>query len=209
MTNESATLGGIHHVTAIASDPQQNVDFYYGLARAAVGEAHGQLRRPRQLPPVLRRRTRTARYGDDVLRVARCAARRAGTGERSGSPPFDAARVGRLLARTARGSRCDRAERRGAWATACSHSRITTARRSRSLGRDGDSRPGWAHGPVPADRCCAASSPHARGGRAGTVGAHARARSWGSAAWPRMGHGFASRPVRARRARPSIWCCIG
>ena len=35
-------IAGLHHVTAIASDPQRNLDFYVGIARAAFRQAHGQ-----------------------------------------------------------------------------------------------------------------------------------------------------------------------
>jgi len=35
---------GIHHVTAIASDPQRNLDFYVGLLGLRLGQAHRKLR---------------------------------------------------------------------------------------------------------------------------------------------------------------------
>jgi len=36
---------GIHHVTAIASDPQKNLDFYVGLLGLRLVEAHREFRR--------------------------------------------------------------------------------------------------------------------------------------------------------------------
>ena len=35
---------GLHHVTAIASDPQRNLDFYTEKLGAAIRQAHHQLR---------------------------------------------------------------------------------------------------------------------------------------------------------------------
>ena len=45
----------IHHVTAIAREPQRNLDFYAGTSGHAAGEADDQLRRPGHLPLLLRR----------------------------------------------------------------------------------------------------------------------------------------------------------
>ena len=47
---------GIHHVTAIAGDPQRNIDFYAGCS-ACDCEGHRQLRRSRHVPLLLRRRS--------------------------------------------------------------------------------------------------------------------------------------------------------
>ena len=33
---------GIHHVTAIAGDPQRNLDFYAGIFGATAGQENGQ-----------------------------------------------------------------------------------------------------------------------------------------------------------------------
>ena len=71
MSNE---ILGIHHVTAIAGDPQRNRRFLRRAAGSAAGEADRQLRRPRHLPPLLRRRAGTARDDPHVLSLARGAA---------------------------------------------------------------------------------------------------------------------------------------
>lgn len=66
---------GLHHVTAIASDPQRNLDFYTEVPRPAFRQAHHQLRRPRHLPLLLRRRRRQPRDHPDLLPVATCPSR--------------------------------------------------------------------------------------------------------------------------------------
>jgi catechol 2,3-dioxygenase-like lactoylglutathione lyase family enzyme len=55
---------GLHHVTAIAEDPQRNVDFLHNGPWLAAGQEDGQLRRHRRVPPVSQRPRRT----EDQLR---------------------------------------------------------------------------------------------------------------------------------------------
>jgi glyoxalase family protein len=40
----TTTTSGIHHITAIASDPQRNLDFYVGTLGLRAGQANGELR---------------------------------------------------------------------------------------------------------------------------------------------------------------------
>ena len=64
-------LEGIHHITAITADAPANVDFYARVARPAAGQEDRELRRPRRLPPLLRRRARLPRLDPHLLRVPR------------------------------------------------------------------------------------------------------------------------------------------
>ena len=62
-------LEGVHHITAITGQAQQNVDFYAGTLGPADGEEDGQPGRPHRLPPVLRRRAGQRRLGHHLLRI--------------------------------------------------------------------------------------------------------------------------------------------
>ena len=64
-------MPGLHHVTAITSDAQKNVDFYAGLLGLRLVKVTVNFDDPVEPPPLLRRRTRPARIDDDVLRLAR------------------------------------------------------------------------------------------------------------------------------------------
>jgi catechol 2,3-dioxygenase-like lactoylglutathione lyase family enzyme len=61
---------GLHHVTAIASDPQRNVDFYTEVLGLRLVKTTGELRRSRHVPPLLRRRGRAPVDDPDLLPVA-------------------------------------------------------------------------------------------------------------------------------------------
>ena len=82
-------LEGLHHITMITGDAQQNVEFYADVLGPAARQEDGQLRRARRLPPVLRRRGRLARHDPHLVRVRRARGRgRAGAGD----DPHDPAR---------------------------------------------------------------------------------------------------------------------
>ena len=55
MTLHPKSLPGLHHVTAITADAQKNVDFYCGVLGLRLVKLDRELRRSRQLSPVLRR----------------------------------------------------------------------------------------------------------------------------------------------------------
>jgi catechol 2,3-dioxygenase-like lactoylglutathione lyase family enzyme len=44
-------ISGIRHVTAIASNPQRNLDFYTEVLGASPGETYDQFRRSGNVPP--------------------------------------------------------------------------------------------------------------------------------------------------------------
>nr|WP_276277724.1 VOC family protein [Halomicroarcula sp. SYNS111] len=48
------TTPGLHHVTAIAGDPQRNADFYVGVLGLRFVKKNRQPRRHRDLPLLLR-----------------------------------------------------------------------------------------------------------------------------------------------------------
>ena len=73
MTQKTAAvprIDGIHHVTAIASDPQQNLDFYVRFLGMRLVKRTVNFEIP-YLPPLLRRRDRKSRHHPDILPVAR------------------------------------------------------------------------------------------------------------------------------------------
>ena len=75
---------GIHHVTAICSDPRRNVGVLYRRSRAAPGQADRQFRRSHHLASLLRGRDRQPRDGPDVLRLGQgCPRAATASGRRS------------------------------------------------------------------------------------------------------------------------------
>ena len=76
-------LMSIHHVTAIAGDPQRNLDFYAGVLGLRLVKLTVNFDDPGQLPSVLRRRDGPAGLDPHLLSLARRAARPAGHADRS------------------------------------------------------------------------------------------------------------------------------
>ena len=69
---------GIHHITAITADAQDNVDFYAGVLGPAPRQEDRQPGRPERLPRLLLRRGGPGRLRHHVLRVPGRAARPSG-----------------------------------------------------------------------------------------------------------------------------------
>ena len=82
---------GLHHITMITGDAQDNVDFYGDAPGPPPRQEDRQLRPARGLPPLLRRRAGRARLDPHLVRVPRRAAgprrhRRRSTRSSSASP---------------------------------------------------------------------------------------------------------------------------
>ena len=106
-------IQGLHHVTSMASDARAEQRLLHRHARPAPGQEDRQFRRARRLPPLLRRRARHARLGDDLLPVpATSARRRKGAGEVGADRLRGAEGRARLLARAAGRRRASRASPR-------------------------------------------------------------------------------------------------
>jgi glyoxalase family protein len=152
VTNDSTALGGIHHVTAIASDPQQNVDFYMGLLGLRLVKRTVNFDDPGSYHLY---------YGDDLGRPGTAmtffawpgAPRgRGGTGEvgvTAFSVPFESVHFWRERLAAA-GVTVQSDEER--WGDRVLALEDLDGMALEIVGaRDGDPRPGWADGPVPAE----------------------------------------------------------
>ena len=61
LRKDMADITGIHHITAICGDPQENLDFYTGVARHAAGEEKRESGCAGHVPSLLCRRGRHIR----------------------------------------------------------------------------------------------------------------------------------------------------
>lgn len=183
---------GLHHVTAIATDPQQNADFYHAVLGLWLVKTTVNFDAPDTYHPVLRQRGRATRHADHVLPVARRAARAARGGAGYYGVVLGAGGLAGLVAPASTGSLSLR------------------ERHSDQAGRRGTvrMRPRWA-GP----RACR-PSPVRSGAGLGRRPGPARTRHPGAAARLRTGHSRAepsslgrtviSRANHDHQARPSV-----
>ena len=74
---------GIHHITAIAGDPQRNLDFYAGVLGLRLVKLTVNFDDPRDLSLLLWRRDRPSRLDPHVLSLAHGRSGRQGTGQAS------------------------------------------------------------------------------------------------------------------------------
>jgi catechol 2,3-dioxygenase-like lactoylglutathione lyase family enzyme len=71
----NSKIPGLHHVTAIASDPQRNLDFYVGLLVLRFVKRMVNFDDPGTYHFLFRRSARHARNNSDIFSVARSATR--------------------------------------------------------------------------------------------------------------------------------------
>jgi catechol 2,3-dioxygenase-like lactoylglutathione lyase family enzyme len=101
----TATIPGIHHITAIAGDPQRNLDFYTSILGLRLVKLTVNFDDPGTYH-LLRQRGRLARFDPDFLSVAAGAARRRGIGPSDRDHICDTGWLRRVLAFTPVKARC-------------------------------------------------------------------------------------------------------
>ena len=139
---------GLHHITMITGDAQQNARYYERSAGPPARQEDGQLRPAAGLPPLLRGRDRRARLDPHVVRVPRRGARP----RRRGIDPHAAAR-GRRRGRARLLGAASRRDRAGARRPALRRLRRAEARARRLRSRQRAAA--RAHPEIPAEHAIA------------------------------------------------------